>query len=95
MSSALVKQKYDVWLKVEFPGALRKFRLEAVVEHNRGALPYLVNGKNAVTVAAGQECAAQGGARDGDLHLPGSDGGQPRERNRFDGSGLTYGPVKP
>ena len=49
--SALVKQKYDVRLKAEFAGELTKFELNAVVEHNRGAQPYLVQGKNRVTVS--------------------------------------------
>lgn len=49
--SALVKQKYDVRLKAEFTGELAAFKLNAVVEHNRSAQPYLVQGKNRVTVS--------------------------------------------
>lgn len=47
-----VRQRYDVWFKVEFIGAIEKFRVEAVVEHNRGVLPYLVLGKNDIAVTA-------------------------------------------
>lgn len=45
-----VRQKYNVSFKAEFPGTLAKFAVNAVVQHNRGVLPYLVNGKNVVTV---------------------------------------------
>jgi hypothetical protein len=50
--SPQVKQKYDVRVKAEFSGSLSKFRLEAVVEHNRSSLPYLLPGKNQVAVSA-------------------------------------------
>jgi hypothetical protein len=50
--SALVKQKYDVRVKAEFPGSLVSFRFSAVVEHNRSAQPFLLPGKNVVTVSA-------------------------------------------
>lgn len=50
--SAIVKQKYELWCKAEFAGALTAFSLQAVVEHNRGAQPYLVVGENNVTVSA-------------------------------------------
>ena len=49
--STSVKQKYDVRFKAEFTGEFTKFELNAVVEHNRGAQPYLVQGKNRVTVS--------------------------------------------
>ena len=47
----LVRQHYDVWVKAEFSTALKSFKLDAVVEHNRGAQPFLYNGKNSVTVS--------------------------------------------
>lgn len=47
-----VKQRYDVWLKAEFTGALARLQVKAVVEHNRLAQPYLLAGKNRVTVSA-------------------------------------------
>ncbi|HZE96090.1 MAG TPA: hypothetical protein VE981_03605 [Planctomycetota bacterium] len=90
--SPLLKQRYDVRVKAEFAGALASFKLDAVVEHNRSALPFLLPGKNVVTVAteknelpkdkvlvvtyAYQEAAA------------------PEKRNRYDGNGLKYGDVK-
>ena len=90
--SSLLKQKYDVRVKAEFSGSLTKFGLSAVVEHNRSALPALLNGKNLVTVSteknelppdrvlvvtyAYQEATA------------------PEKRKRYDGQGLSYGDVK-
>jgi hypothetical protein len=92
--SALVKQKYHVWLKVEFSGALTKLRLESVVEHNRGALPYLVNGKNKVTVVLdkGQlpkDCCLLVTYCYQEATAP-----NPAKRTRWDGNGITYGPTK-
>ncbi|GMV80022.1 MAG: hypothetical protein AMXMBFR7_12060 [Planctomycetota bacterium] len=49
--SAQVRQKYNVWFKAEFGGALTKFAVNAIVEHNRGAQPFLYNGKNEITVS--------------------------------------------
>lgn len=87
----LIRQKYDVHIRAEFPGALAKFRFEAVVEHNRSARPYLLPGPNAVTV-----CAA-------DNKLPGdrvlsvaytfqeASIPDPARRTRWEGQGVTYG----
>ena len=79
--TAFVRQRYDLRLKQE--GALSRLRLEAVVEHNRHALPHLLPGKNAVTVEgpvtatyAWKEATA------------------PANRKRWDGQGLAYGETK-
>lgn len=83
--SALVRQKYDVWIKAEIPGALTRFRVEAVVEHNRSAQPHLLPGPNSVTASA---------------DAPGADAlltvtvafqeATAPDRPRWDGAGLKY-----
>ncbi len=92
--SNLVKQKYNVWIKVEFPGSLTKMNFDALVEHNRGALPYLVNGKNQINVSLDQ-----GGLPSGDklvVSYTYREAIRPNSKGRveWDGSGLIYGPVK-
>jgi hypothetical protein len=90
--SALLRQKYDVRVKAEFPGTLAKFGVHAVVEHNRSALPYLVNGKNVVTVATEKNELP----KDRVLVVTYSyqEATAPAERKRFDGQGVSYGEVK-
>ncbi len=83
--SPLLKQKYEVQLKAEFAGALSKFRLEAVVEHNRSALPHLLPGKNVVTVAAPRNVAVTYGYQEATA---------PEKRNRWDEKGVTYSAPK-
>ena len=85
--TALVKQKYAVWVKAEFSGALAKFRLEAAVEHNRSALPYLVNGKNEVTVAAPKGTTVTYSFQEATV-------ADPAKRTRFEGQGVSYGEAK-
>jgi hypothetical protein len=90
--SAAVRQHYDVWVKVEFSGALKSFALQATVEHNRGALPFLYNGKNAITVATASN------------KLPANvtltvtyayqEATAPAKRNQYNGQGITYGETK-
>ena len=48
--SKVVRQKYEIWMRTEFTRELRRFRFTATIEHNRGVLPYLVNGTNRITV---------------------------------------------
>lgn len=48
--SDIIRQRYNVFMKVEFPSALKKFRFEGLIEHNRFAQPYLMNGTNVVTL---------------------------------------------
>jgi hypothetical protein len=88
----LVRQKYDVRVKAEFPGSLASFALSAVVEHNRSALPALLPGKNVVTVATEKNELA----KDRVLVVTYSyqEATAPEKRNRYDGQGLKYGEVK-
>jgi len=90
--SALVKQKYDLWLKVEFTGTLSKLRLEGMVEHNRGALPYLMIGKNKIAVVLDKGELPKGNVLV--VTYSYQEATAPAKRNRFDGNGLTYGPTK-
>jgi len=88
----LVRQHYDVWVKAEFSGALKSLKLDAVVEHNRGAQPFLYNGKNAVTVATK------------DNKLPANatlvvtyayqEATAPSAKRQFNSNGVTYGETK-
>ncbi len=90
--SALVKQHYDVAVKVEFPGTLNKFSIDGTVEHNKAALPFLYNGKNVVTV----------GAKDAKLPANSTmtvtyayqEATAPAKRNQYNGQGVTYGETK-
>ncbi len=87
--SAVVRQKYDVAFKVEFTGALVSFSVDAVVEHNRGVLPYLLPGKNLVTVTARNNELPP----DATLTVTYAyeEAVAPEKRERWDGRGVTYG----
>ena len=88
----LVRQRYDVWVKVEFPGALTHFALQAVVEHNRGALPFLYNGKNAITVSAAANALPEHAALM--VTYAYQEATAPDKRNQYNGQGITYGETK-
>ena len=90
--SALVKQKYDVWIKAEFSGALAKFVLEAVIEHNRGAQPHLLAGKNVVTVSTKENKLPEGAVLNVTYSF--QEATAPANRARWDGKGVTYAEVK-
>jgi hypothetical protein len=83
--SAIVKQRYDVWIKAEFTGALASLKFEGMVEHNRGALPYLLTGANAVTVS---------GAGAVSVSYAYQEATASPNRKRWDGQGVTYGEAK-
>jgi hypothetical protein len=87
-----IKQKYDVQIKAEFAGALAKFRFDAVVEHNRSVQPYLLNGKNQVTVLTGKL------AKDAVLSVTYSyqeaTAPDPAKRNRFEAQGVSFAAAK-
>ncbi|MCS7166676.1 MAG: hypothetical protein RMI91_12995 [Gemmatales bacterium] len=90
--TAAIRQRYDVWLKVEFAGMLRSFRMHALVQHNRYALPYLLPGKNIVEVSL-----ADGQLRPDQVLVVTyayQEAFATQPRQRFDGKGVTYGPVK-
>ena len=50
--SDAVGGKYHALVRLTCPAALKRLRLEATVQHNRCALPYLSPGKNLITVSA-------------------------------------------
>ena len=90
--SALVRQKYDVWVKAEFPGALAKFGVEAVIEHNRGALPHLLPGKNVVTASLGQAALPKGCVVT--VTYAYQEATAPAGNRQFNGAGIAYGEPK-
>ncbi|HVE38794.1 MAG TPA: hypothetical protein VNM14_02830 [Planctomycetota bacterium] len=90
--SAIVKQKYDVQIKAEFAGTLAKLRVEAVVEHNRSVQPYLLQGRNQVTVAPGK--LAPGAALSVTYAYQEATGPDPAKRQRFEDQGVTYAAAK-
>jgi hypothetical protein len=55
--SAIVKGQLAALVRVTFSQSLRSLRLEATVQNNPGALPYLSPGRNVVTVAAADPSA--------------------------------------
>jgi hypothetical protein len=82
-----IKQRYDVQFKAEFSGALTKFRFEGVVEHNRSAQPYLVQGKNQVTVSSGKPVSVTYAWQEATAP-------DPAKRSRYETQGVTYGAAK-
>jgi hypothetical protein len=93
-TNTAVRQRYELWLKAEFTVALAELKLEALVEHNRCALPYLVVGTNRVSVSAQPDPLPEGVAllvRYGYQEATVPD---PTKRTRWDGAGITYGPPK-
>jgi hypothetical protein len=88
--SPLVRQKYDVRLKAEFAGSLARLRLEAEVEHNRSAQPFLLHGKNAVAASAGK--LAPGTTLT--VTFAYQETTAPEKRSRWDGQGVAYGETK-
>jgi hypothetical protein len=92
--SPQVKQKYNVWLKAEFPGALAAIRVAALVEHNRSALPYLLPGKNVVTVSLDKNEMPKDSVLKVSYVYQEATAPRPDKRQSFDGRGIKYGEVK-
>jgi hypothetical protein len=90
--SPLVKQHYDVCVKAEFSGSLSKFSLEAEVEHNRSAQPYLFNGKNTITVATKDNKLPDGSVLS--ITYAYLEATAPEKRDQYNGKGVTYGDLK-
>ena len=86
----LVRQAYGLRLKAEFPGALTRLKVEAVVEHNRGVLPHLLPGANAVTVSAAGPAPSD---RKVAVEYAFQEATAPA-RTRWDGRGVTYAETK-
>jgi hypothetical protein len=89
----LVRQKYKVWIKAEFPSALTQFQFTATVEHNRGVLPYLVNGKNRVTVSPPESLPKN---VVGEVTYSYQEAQAPTTKGdrEYNGRGVVYGPIK-
>jgi hypothetical protein len=92
--TSLLKQKYDVRVKAEFAGALASFKLDAVVEHNRSAQPFLMNGKNVITVAAEKNELPKDRVLVVTYSYQEATAPNPANRKRYDGQGLAYGETK-
>jgi len=90
----LVRQRYDVRVKAEFPCALLRLGLDAVVEHNRGALPHLLPGANRVTVATDGGRLPEGTELVVTYAFQEATVPDPAGRSRWDGKGITYGPTR-
>ena len=89
--SKLVKQRYDVCIRAEFSKTLSSFAINAVVEHNRGVLPYLRPGANSLT--ASTEAAIPAGAS-ATVKFAWQEANAPAKRPQFNGTGVTYGEEK-
>ncbi len=89
--SALIKQRYDVQVKADFAGTLASFRFDGVLEHNRSALPALLPGANAVTVAAASALPPD---RMLTVSYVYQEATASANRKRWDGQGLSYGETK-
>jgi hypothetical protein len=81
-------------VKVEFPRTLAGFRMDGVVEHNRGVLPYLREGKNAVAVALGKDGLPKGQVLRVTYVYQEATVNEPTKRDRFEGQGISYGEPK-
>jgi hypothetical protein len=90
--SPVVRQKYDVWVKAEFAGSLAKFGLDALVEHNRGAQPHLLSGKNVVTASVGKDALPKDCIVT--VTYAYQEATAPADRKQFNGAGVTYGETK-
>ncbi|MER3417421.1 MAG: hypothetical protein C4346_01970 [Chloroflexota bacterium] len=90
----LVRQRYAVWIKVEFTGTLTRFELTGVVQHNRDALPYLVPGENRITVTTADGRLPVGCVLVVSYSFQEASVPEGVARTRFDGSQVSYGPVK-
>jgi hypothetical protein len=86
-----VRQRYAVWIKASFTGALASFAVDAVVEHNRAALPYLYHGRNQVTVAAGGPLPAGTALAVTYVYQEAT---APAKRSQFNGTQVTYGETR-
>lgn len=90
--SAVIRQRYALWVKISFPATLKSFAVDAVVEHNRGALPFLYHGKNVVTVgAAGNVLPANASLV---ITYAYQEATAPANRGQYNASQVTYGETR-
>jgi hypothetical protein len=90
----LLRGKYSVRYKVEFGETLRRLRIQGAVEHNRGVLPYLKQGKNRLTVTTDQKKSTDGDVGKVTYVFQEANVPDPAKRTRWDGRGIKYGPVR-
>ena len=90
--TALVRQRYALWLKATFTGALTALAVDAVVEHNRGALPFLYPGANVVTVGRRGAVLPAGEALV--VTYAFQEATAPAHRSSFNGAEVTYGEAR-
>jgi hypothetical protein len=90
--TALVRQRYALWLKATFTGALTALTVDAVVEHNRGALPFLYQGDNVITVGGHGAVLPPGETLA--VTYAFQEATAPAHRNSFNGSEVTYGETR-
>jgi hypothetical protein len=90
--AAAVRQKYSLWVKAEFTGDLSNFSIEGVVEHNRHVLPYLLPGKNAITVSTKDNKLPDGTVLT--VTYTFQETTAPAKRKQYNAAGLTYGETK-
>ena len=89
--SAMVKQKYNVQLRAEFSGAMKSLSVTALVEHNKGVLPYLMPGTNRITAAL-DSTAPQGAVAT--VSFAWQEATTPARRPQWNGNGVTYSAEK-
>ncbi|MFH1024920.1 MAG: hypothetical protein V1809_16185 [Planctomycetota bacterium] len=87
-----VRQKYVVSFKAEFSGTLAAFAVNGIVEHNRCVQPFLVNGRNVVTVSTRDNKLPEGTALV--VTYAYQEATAPGKRARFEGKDITYGEEK-
>ncbi len=92
--SKLAKQKYHLSFKLEFQGNIQNLQLKAQVEHNRNALPYLIPGKNKITVSCNNNKLPDNSKLVVTYRYQESNIANPQKRSRWDGKGIQYGPIK-
>ncbi len=90
--SALVRQHYSLWVKARFTTALTALAVDAVVEHNRAALPFLYPGANQVTVRASTGSLPANAALV--VTYAYQEATAPAQRSQFNGSLVEYGEIK-
>ncbi len=90
--TALVRQRYALRLKASFTGTLSAISFDGVVEHNRGALPFLFQGANRVTIGGPGAMLPAGSALVITYRF--QEASAPAGRTAFNGNQVTYGEIR-